>query len=81
MGVWGKRGERKKRVRDEAGKKGAGKGADIHQYPLLSLKRWSLDMKHCLLPFLARPLEIQAESFRREGEKEGGREGGRGRER
>lgn len=31
MGVWAKRGERKKRAKDEAEKKGAGKGADIHQ--------------------------------------------------
>lgn len=30
-GCVGKRGERKKRARDEAEKKGVGKGADIHQ--------------------------------------------------
>lgn len=57
-GCVGKTGQREMKR-----EKSAGEGADIHQYPLMSLKCWSLDINHYLLPFSAEPLEIEAESF------------------
>lgn len=66
VGVWGN-GVREKRGRGMKQRRRVWeKGRTFISYPLLSLKCWSLDMKHCLLPFLARTLEIEAESFRRE---------------